>query len=512
MSKERKIGLLLLLGDIVLVTAVFMFFIWIKPGSKRFYLPNYYKPFFVFLIIWVIVSAFFRKYRYTIAQTLKDLSFYIIFADVVIVAIAVSLIYYNNLANYSRLIVFGTIIISAGLELLFGYILNSFLKARELRDILIEKEEKNELSTDTDISDLPPLSQNKKELQKQKLRNLIESETNPAVFDFVNKNIDLSKKGLVTISTTTGFNIVGLPEKSYNALINLKRINDIRGINNFFTEVNNKLNIGAVYISCVETYLSRKKRILNKLPLPFNWLHYSLDFLINRVIPKLPYTKQLYFFITKGRNRVFSKAEIFGRLYHRGFAIIDELNVNDKAFFAAKKISIPEIDERPNYGMFILLKRIGKDGKLFKVYKLRTMHPYAEYLQAHVFEKNKLKDGGKFNDDFRITTFGRFLRKFWLDELPMLINLLKGEMKLVGVRPLSKHYFELYTKELQEKRIKYKPGLVPPFYADLPKTLDEIMKSEMKYLNEYEKNHFRTDWKYFRRAVFNIIFKKERSN
>jgi lipopolysaccharide/colanic/teichoic acid biosynthesis glycosyltransferase len=94
----------------------------------------------------------------------------------------------------------------------------------------------------------------------------------------------------------------------------------------------------------------------------------------------------------------------------------------------------------------------------------------------------------------------------------MLINLLRGDLKVVGVRPLSQHYFNLYSRELQEKRIKYKPGLVPPFYADLPKTLQEIMDSEMKYLEQYEQHPIITDIKYFFKAFYNIIFKRARSN
>jgi hypothetical protein len=79
------------------------------------------------------------------------------------------------------------------------------------------------------------------------------------------------------------------------------------------------------------------------------------------------------------------------------------------------------------------------------------------------------------------------------------------------VRPLSLHYFNLYSKELQKRRIKYKPGLIPPFYADKPETLEEIMSSEIKYLDAYDKHPFFTDFKYFFRAIFNIIFKKYRS-
>nr|NQU93818.1 sugar transferase [Bacteroidota bacterium] len=160
----------------------------------------------------------------------------------------------------------------------------------------------------------------------------------------------------------------------------------------------------------------------------------------------------------------------------------------------------------------VRLKRIGKGGKVFGVYKMRTMHPFAEYLQQYVYEKYHLQSGGKFKDDFRVTTLGRFMRKLWLDELPMLLNVLKGDMKIVGVRPLSNQYFGLYSEELRNRRIKYKPGLVPPFYVDLPKTLEEIQASESRYLDEYDKHPLKTDVKYFFSAFHNIVFKKARSN
>ncbi|MGB4004731.1 MAG: hypothetical protein WBI03_00930, partial [Bacteroidales bacterium] len=63
----------------------------------------------------------------------------------------------------------------------------------------------------------------------------------------------------------------------------------------------------------------------------------------------------------------------------------------------------------------------------------------------------------------------------------------------------------------QEIRIKYKPGLIPPFYVDLPKTFDEIIESEKKYLAAYDKHPFRTDMNYFFKAIYNILFKKARS-
>ncbi|MDV7392943.1 sugar transferase, partial [Arthrospira platensis SPKY1] len=147
----------------------------------------------------------------------------------------------------------------------------------------------------------------------------------------------------------------------------------------------------------------------------------------------------------------------------------------------AKKVADPTFSiHKTSYGFLIKLPRVGKNGKIISVYKFRTMHPYSEYLQQYVFEKNNLEKGGKLKDDFRVSTMGRFFRKYWLDELPMIWNLIRGDMKLIGVRPLSQHYMSLYSRDIKRLRKKTKPGLLPPFYADMPTTLEEIMASERK--------------------------------
>jgi lipopolysaccharide/colanic/teichoic acid biosynthesis glycosyltransferase len=93
----------------------------------------------------------------------------------------------------------------------------------------------------------------------------------------------------------------------------------------------------------------------------------------------------------------------------------------------------------------------------------------------------------------------------------MFINIFKGELKLVGVRPLSSHYFNLYDEKVQERRTKYKPGLIPPFYYDMPKDLKAIQDSEIKYLDSYDKNPFLTDFRYFFISFRNILFRHARS-
>jgi lipopolysaccharide/colanic/teichoic acid biosynthesis glycosyltransferase len=344
------------------------------------------------------------------------------------------------------------------------------------------------------------------------IEELIENEVGNQVLQMVKEHTGTDPMETFVTATSTRFNIEKLPGKVYQNIVNLKRINDIRRINKFFETVNEKLPEGGIYVGSVETYSNRKSRILSRSIYPFNWIHYTMDVMVKRVIPKVPVTKKIYFFITKGRNRVLSKAETFGRLYSCGFEIVNEKFIGDRLYYVARKVKEPAFPKNPTYGPLIRLKRHGKDGRMFNVYKLRTMHAYSEYLQEYVYQHNDLQEGGKFKNDFRITTEGKIFRKFWLDELPMFFNLMKGNMKLVGVRPLSSHYFNLYSDELKEKRIKTRPGLIPPFYADMPETLEEIMESEMKYLEAHAKNPVKTDISYFFKALNNILIKKVRSN
>ncbi len=222
--------------------------------------------------------------------------------------------------------------------------------------------------------------------------------------------------------------------------------------------------------------------------------------------------KQIYFFLTKGRNRALSKAEILGRLFYCGFNLVAVEEIDNKLYYIAQKVTAPRDDPDPSYGPFIKLSRVGMHKQMFKVYKVRTMHPYSEYLQEYIYRLGgRTIDGDGFQNDFRIAGWGKVLRKLWIDELPMLLNFARGDLKLVGVRPLSAHKLSLYNKDLQDFRSQFKPGLIPPFYVDLPKDLEGLQLSERKYLLKYQQHPFKTDIDYFCRAFWNIVFKKARS-
>jgi lipopolysaccharide/colanic/teichoic acid biosynthesis glycosyltransferase len=336
----------------------------------------------------------------------------------------------------------------------------------------------------------------------------------PKVFDFVNSNLSLSSYDIsncVILRSADVYNVEVLPDDSTELYMNLHELNDIHDINNYLIKINKRLKKGGYFIGRFQTNHLKYEHYHKRYPFYVANFYYSLDFIWKRVFPKLPVLKQIHYYLSSGKNRALSMAEGLGRLYYCGYLVKTIKEIDGFLYFIAKKEKAPSTDAHPSFGLFFKMRRVGKNGKPIFVYKMRTMHPYSEYLQKFVHDNFDLKEGGKFENDFRITSWGKIARKLWIDELPMILNWIKRELKIVGIRPLSFHYIGLYDKEYVDYRNKFKPGLVPPFYADMPKTLDEIQESERKYLQTYEKKKALADFEYFFSAFYNILFKNARS-
>lgn len=500
--------------DLLILVIAFLFIAKLKPATVRIYLPRYSDPFYVFVAIWSVVSLITGKYFLIRKLRRKDYLIMILLSNAAITGIVSFSVYFLGFYNYSRLIVFGTIGLATALEFLLASAYTYYLKLNR-KGFYYEGEPSGRL--------LEPLKTRKERKQAKEeaehlkidsdseLDEILIEATSQEVHDFILKYVDLNSPNTKLFSTSTLFNIQKLKRHSAEAIINLKRINDVRHLNTFFRTVNERLVDGGTYILHAETAEERRLRIKVKYPPGLNYLVLSFDYLLKRVSPKIRFTRWFYFLITRGQNRVLSHVEILGRLYYSGFELIREKEIGGQCYLIMSKKGDPIKNANPSYGPLIRLRRQGKDGKTIGVYKFRTMYPYSEFLQEYIFNLNNLQEGGKIKDDFRVSPLGKFLRKVWLDEFPMILNLLRGQLKIVGVRPLSMQYYNLYSDELKQMRSEVKPGLIPPFYVDLPKTLDEIQESELKYIEQYKKSPAKTDWIYFWRAVGNIVLNKARS-
>ena len=291
------------------------------------------------------------------------------------------------------------------------------------------------------------------------------------------------------------------------------KLNHIPYLNDFLDDRNHEMEIGDQLDCIAVTSEQQYAKLRKKYHLGLGNLLVVLSYIWNGMMPKLKVTQKLYYFLTRNRIHSYSRTEILGRICRAGFKIVHEDNDFGYLHVIVEKKSEPLERNDSCVSPILKLPRKGKDGKLINVYKFRTMYSYSQYLQDYVYEMNKLNKSGKMTNDFRINIWGKLFRPIWLDELPMLWNVVKGDMKWVGVRPLSEHFFSLYTPEMQELRTRVKPGMLPPFYYEkkAPKGLDEIQASERRYIEAYLEHPFRTDWKYFWGTLYNIFIKMKRS-
>ena len=138
--------------------------------------------------------------------------------------------------------------------------------------------------------------------------------------------------------------------------------------------------------------------------------------------------------------------------------------------------------------------RIGLYGKIIKIYKFRTMYINSATYPVS-FTPDELKDP-------RITRIGEFLRKFWLDELPMFINVLKGDLTFIGPRPL-KIYEAEYFKILEKNRFAIKPGITGYWQVyGSSHDLEEMIKMDIDY---GKMQSFQVDLKIIIKTIFEPI-------
>jgi lipopolysaccharide/colanic/teichoic acid biosynthesis glycosyltransferase len=342
------------------------------------------------------------------------------------------------------------------------------------------------------------------------LENIISKESSSEVLEFIKKNLDIRrKKKNIVFSTLTKSYVEDVDFNNLNAIIDFKRANKIRHINGLFRAVNELLPEGGIYVGRLETYWERKLKIYLKYGRhPIGRLLWIGDFVLNRIIPRVPVLQSLYYLITHGEYHSMSRAEVLGRLVYCGFQLKDFTILNGLSYFVAVKTSAPSPKQSPSFYPIIRLQRVGQQGKMIGVYKFRTMHPYSEYLQDYVVRLYGYNQMGKPDQDFRLTRWGKWMRRFGIDELPQLINVMKGEMKLVGLRPLSLVRYNEFPNDLQLQRIKYKPGCIPPYIAlNMPDDKMNI-EAERIYIKDLTNHSRTTDFRYFFKAIFNLLTHK----
>jgi len=150
--------------------------------------------------------------------------------------------------------------------------------------------------------------------------------------------------------------------------------------------------------------------------------------------------------------------------------------------------------------VFYRQKRVGQHGEIFTIYKFRSMVHDADQISGHLLTQDR---------DPRITAVGRIIRRLRIDEVPQLINVLEGEMSLIGPRPELQYYVQRYVKEipLYSKRLRAKPGItglaqVKQKFSDSVTDIKTKMEYDLFYI---ENMSLKLDLKIFLATIFTII-------
>ena len=214
-------------------------------------------------------------------------------------------------------------------------------------------------------------------------------------------------------------------------------------------------------------------------------------------------------------NMNIDKSEINKKMYIIVKRIIDIIGAFVGCLFLLPLtlgIWIANLIAKDNGPVFYAHKRIGKNGKEFKMYKYRTMCMNAhdmvkdeesmkKYFTAEQIEE--WKENYKIENDPRITKIGNFLRKTSLDEVPQVLNILKGELSIIGPRPVTDEELEKY-EDNKEKFLSVTPGLTGYWAANgrSDTSYDERMKMELYYVKNIS---LKLDVQIFFKTIISVL-------
>lgn len=260
-------------------------------------------------------------------------------------------------------------------------------------------------------------------------------------------------------------------------------------------------SLDEVYISLKDAHTPEILKIMNTLSEMGIIIHYQMP------IPELTGAKQKVLSQTGASYHVTyaSRMVPMGQLILKRLMDICGALVGCVVLVIVTVIFGPLIKLESPGPVFFAQKRVGKNGRIFKMYKFRSMYADAEERKKELMAQNEMSGFMfKMENDPRITKIGGFMRKTSLDEFPQFINILKGDMSLVGTRPPTLDEFSQYSP-YHKKRLSFRPGLTGMWQVSGRSDItdfEEIVRLDVEYIEDWSVG---LDIKILLKTVFTVF-------
>jgi len=386
-----------------------------------------------------------------------------------------------------------------------------------------EREAERELpANDCEEEQGPSLADVNHNAVRNSLNEIVQDAFSGDVRAFILENLGDSDSGTDLVEIISEDKIPETTDR-LGLLVQTRSFNALRRLNIFLKDLPAAVEMGGYFVFRYRPLEEELEELREEKSGPGLLLAYAFHFIWFRALPKIPILEKVFFLKPFGfldeflfrkagdRRRVLARAEVWGRMAFWGFEVLAERKSGNDHWVVSRRIESPESKRQPSFFLVVGLQKVGLDGVPLRLHKLRTMYPFSEFIQAKLYRDHGLSETGKFKDDFRLTDYGKFLRKYWLDEIPQVWDWLRGDIKLVGMRATSPHFLGLYPKELYDLYIQIKPGLIPPIFDENTQGFEDIVRIELEYLQAHYEHPVVTDIRYFFRTFNDIVFRGVRS-
>ena len=449
-----------LICDIVCVELAFLLAYYLRISHEG-WTPGDYKMMNVIIIMAHVIVTFWTESYSGILRRglLKELKSVVIHNFEILAVVLTTLFFLKQSSDYSRVLV----ILFIGINIIF------MMLVRNLRKLMIFKRNKT----------------------TKRLKNMIVIASSHNIERILNDLLSLNYGGYAILGAV-------VMDKDCTG----EKIGDVEIVSNYenmYEYVKSNV-IDEVFIESVEQDLTE---VTNTFLTMGVVVHVSVNNFISNVPNVILENINNYTVITTSINLMSFKQKVIKRLIDI-CAAIPGIIIMAILFI----IFAPIIYIQSPGPIFFKQIRIGKNGRRFKMYKFRSMYMDAEERKKELMEKNKMSGlMFKMDDDPRITPIGKFMRKTSIDEFPQFINILKGDMSLVGTRPPTEDGYNQY--ELHHKsRLAIKPGLTGMWQVSGRSDItdfEEVVRLDNEYIRNFS---ISLDIKILFKTVGAVLFKK----